>query len=61
MKDVLMIDASRGSGLDHARRFAERDAKSFATTYFAAEAKQLNADGSALIFQDRRISACHQA
>jgi len=43
MKTVLITGANRGIGLEHARRYAERSAKIWATARAPAEAEELNA------------------
>lgn len=43
MKTVLITGANRGIGLEHARRFAARGARVFATARAPAEAGELNA------------------
>jgi NAD(P)-dependent dehydrogenase (short-subunit alcohol dehydrogenase family) len=47
MKSVLITGANRGIGLEHARRYAERGARVWATARAPAEAHDLNAIASA--------------
>ena len=43
MKSVLITGANRGIGLEHARRYAERGARVWATARAPDEAEELNA------------------